>query len=38
MRPAAVLPGDHTIGLSTPEGQWRRNLDITLDGLRAGFR
>jgi AcrR family transcriptional regulator len=31
---AAVLPGEHTIGLRTPAEQWRRNLRITLDGLR----
>ncbi|SFK79344.1 DNA-binding transcriptional regulator, AcrR family [Amycolatopsis sacchari] len=31
---AAVLPGDHTLGLVTPKGQWRRNLGLTLDGLR----
>ncbi|TVT03891.1 hypothetical protein FNH07_24875 [Amycolatopsis bartoniae] len=31
---AAVLPGDHTLGLATPHGQWLRNLDLTLDGLR----
>jgi AcrR family transcriptional regulator len=33
---AAVLPGDHTIGLRTPAEQWRQNLRITLDGLRLG--
>ncbi|WAL63728.1 helix-turn-helix domain containing protein [Amycolatopsis cynarae] len=31
---AGVLPGDHTLGLPAPEGQWRRTLGIALDGLR----
>jgi AcrR family transcriptional regulator len=32
---AAVLPGDHTLGIRTPKDQWRRNLELTLDGLRV---
>jgi AcrR family transcriptional regulator len=30
---AAVLPGDHTIGLHAGDQQWRRNLQVVLDGL-----
>jgi hypothetical protein len=30
-----VLPGDHTLGIRTPKDQWRRNLELTLDGLRV---
>jgi AcrR family transcriptional regulator len=30
---SSVLPDQHTIGLTAGENQWRRNLDILLDGL-----
>ncbi|MCP2323483.1 AcrR family transcriptional regulator [Hamadaea flava] len=31
---AAVVPGQHTIGLQADDQQWIRNLQIVLDGLR----
>jgi AcrR family transcriptional regulator len=31
---AGVVPVDHTLGLRPDADQWRRNLDLTLDGLR----
>ncbi|MEV6966983.1 TetR family transcriptional regulator [Hamadaea sp. NPDC051192] len=31
---AAVIPGQHTIGLRADDQQWHRNLQIVLDGLR----
>ena len=35
---AGAIPADHTIGLAARSGQWRRNLQIILDGLRAPAR
>jgi AcrR family transcriptional regulator len=35
---AGAIPADHTIGLTARPGQWRRNLEIILDGLRAATR
>jgi AcrR family transcriptional regulator len=32
---AAAMPGEHTIGLRADEDQWRRNLDVIVDGLAA---
>jgi hypothetical protein len=32
---ASVVPGDHTLGITARDGQWRKNLRIVLDGLRA---
>nr|CEL20003.1 Transcriptional regulator, TetR family [Kibdelosporangium sp. MJ126-NF4] len=32
---ATAIPADHTIGLEPRTDQWRRNLRIILDGLRA---
>ncbi|WP_433329133.1 TetR/AcrR family transcriptional regulator [Spirillospora sp. CA-294931] len=32
---ATAIPADHTIGLTAEPDQWRRNLGIVLDGLRA---
>lgn len=31
---ATAIPTDHTIGLTARSDQWRRNLQIILDGLR----
>ena len=31
---SSVIPDSHTIGLETDESQWRRTLDILLQGLR----
>jgi AcrR family transcriptional regulator len=32
---ASAIPTDHTIGLTAKTDQWRRNLNIILDGMRA---
>lgn len=32
---ASTIPADHTIGIPAKPDQWRRNLEIVLDGLRA---
>ena len=32
---AGVVPGDHTIGLTSGGDQWRTSLRVVLDGLRA---
>lgn len=32
---ASVVPGDHTLGITPRDGQWRKNLRIILAGLRA---
>jgi AcrR family transcriptional regulator len=32
---ASVVPADHTLGLTPRADQWRRNLRIVLNGLRA---
>jgi AcrR family transcriptional regulator len=32
---ATAIPTDHTIGLEAKADQWRRNLRVILDGLRA---
>jgi hypothetical protein len=32
---ASVVPGDHTLGITARDGQWRKNLRIILAGLRA---
>jgi AcrR family transcriptional regulator len=32
---ATAIPADHTLGMAARPDQWRRNLAIVLDGLRA---
>ena len=32
---ASAIPADHTIGIPAKHDQWRRNLKIILDGMRA---
>jgi AcrR family transcriptional regulator len=32
---ASAIPTDHTIGLRAKPDQWKRNLEIILDGMRA---
>ncbi|GAA0314059.1 hypothetical protein GCM10010151_00190 [Actinoallomurus spadix] len=32
---ASVTTADRTLGLPAGDGQWRRNLRVVLDGLRA---
>lgn len=32
---ASAIPADHTIGIPAKQDQWKRNLAIILDGMRA---
>ena len=32
---ASAIPADHTIGIPAKQDQWKRNLTIILDGMRA---